>query len=298
MTSNSNSFQKRAVRLRFQMRTGTVLATEADVVSLKGHRMEAMIERSGANLGAGVMSLRVWGVNKEIMNQFATDMLNPFQVRGDLVSLEVLQEAGGSKFAFEGTMLSANMDFSGAPDVSFNVFARSGYWANVAPAAPNSYRGSASVANILEVLAKLQGWSFMNYGVTTMLSNPYLSGTAWDQIQKIASAAGIAATVENNTLHIWPANGMRGDDVLEVSASNGMLGYPTFKLPGIEVRTIYNPELAYGKQVRITSEAVPKANGVFKIFQVNHQLSTNMPDGPWFSTIGVSKNTLFTGLAP
>lgn len=298
MTSNSSSFQKRAVRLRFQMRTGKILSTEADVVSLDGHRMEAMIERSGANLGAGVMNLRVWGMRADLMGQFATDMLSPFQVRGDLVSLEVLNESVGTTTAFEGTMLSANMDFSGAPEVSFNVFARSGYWANVTPAAPNSYRGAASVANILEALAKTQGWGFANYGVTTMLSNPYLAGTAWDQIQKITSAAGIAATVENNTLHIWPANGQRGDEVIEVSAVNGMLGCPTFKLPGIELRTIYNPELAYGKQVLIKSDAVPKANGVFKIFQVNHQLSTNIPDGPWFSTIGVSKNTLFTGLAP
>lgn len=280
------SFVKRASKITLRLRSGTIPGTQVTSIDLTGHRMEASIQKAGSTLGAGVLALRVWGMKKSDMSTFATNSLNAFAVRGDEIILAVGDVGRPLHQVFLGTILEGNIDYEGAPEVSFNIFARSGFNANLDAAAPNSYK-VCDVARVMEAIARMQGWTFRNNGVTTQLSNQYLYGTAWAQLETLANAAQITAVVENGGLTIWPGNGRRDDVVIPINAENGMIGYPALKTPGVIVRTLFNPELAYGRQVELKSSVGP-ANGVFKIFGISHELSTDLPGGHWRSTLALS----------
>ena len=45
--------------------------------------------------------------------------------------------------------------------------------------------------------------------------------------------------------------------------------------------------ISIGRQITISS-IIPKANGTFAIQYVTHELSTFIPDGPWFTTARLS----------
>ena len=62
-----------------------------------------------------------------------------------------------------------------------------------------------------------------------------------------------------------------------------MVGYPVFWELGIIVTSLYNPEIQIGRQMNIIS-SIPNANGLWKIIRVQHELTTMIAKGPWFTT--------------
>lgn len=84
---------------------------------------------------------------------------------------------------------------------------------------PTSVKGSVDVATLMGQLAQSMGYSFENNGVSVQLSNPYLPGTAIDQVKALARGAGIDLYVDDNVLAITPANTPRGGLIPEISAA-------------------------------------------------------------------------------
>ena len=84
---------------------------------------------------------------------------------------------------------------------------------------------------------------------------------------------------------MWPADTPIDDVVIEAGPSSNpeMVGFPVYWEAGIVVTTLYNPQVQIGRQMKVTS-SIPKANGLWDIIQVQHDLTTMLPKGPWFTT--------------
>jgi hypothetical protein len=171
-------------------------------------------------------------------------------------------------------------------------------------------------------LATQMGLVFENNGVQVQLSSPYFAGTALQQAQKCAKAANIEMYIDTGTaclgtspngtaepiktvlgtLAIWPKSGTRGGTIPQISAASGMIGYPRWFNSGMEFRTLFNPSVRVGGVINMESSlgtgvvyqnpALPKpeqvlAGGPNGRWYVNgpvvHDLSAQMPGGPWMT---------------
>lgn len=284
-------FIKREIQLSFQLAQTKTKEQEVsklndqgdDVVNLQNHRCQIIVENPGGNLSMSCMQLRVYGMKELDMHHFTTPV-GRLGVRNDIVRVSAGDIGVGLHKVFEGTIGSAVVNYDGMPNVAFDVYAQAGLFEKTKPAAANSYEGSTDVATIVEALAKQAGLAFKNYGVTTKLSDPNLPGTLIDQIRSVVRAAHIPCSIENGVISIWPNDGGSDAPAIDLSAHTGLVGYPTVTPAGIKVVCEFNPNLHLGAKVQLSS-SVPKVSGTWRVQRMRHELSTEEPGGPWFTTM-------------
>lgn len=281
------SYVERKINVEFQLGTGKFGEELGDTVSLSGLRCEAVIENAGGILLSN-LHMRIYGMKESDMNQLNTLGLLQGLVAKNLVKVTAGDDVTGMNLAFQGTISTAYTDYTSAPEVPLYVEANSNYFERIKPAAANSYRGSTDVATIIEAIATSIGFTFKNNGVTTKLSNHYLCGTAINQIKDCAEAAGIGCAIENGSVEIWPDGSVRDDVEIDVNPSNGLVGYPMFWRLGIIFRCLYAPDIIRGRKINIQS-ALPQASGTFYAQTITHEISSLMPNGPWFTTVSASR---------
>jgi hypothetical protein len=289
------SFKQRALNIRFALvdeldknKNITFSDGKSNQIELTGHRAEVVVTNPGGTMAYGLMHMRVFGMTLSDMNALSTDGMQSLYVRGDQVFVSAGDIDGIVRQIFAGTIMSAYIDFSAQPEVSFNIQASAGFYHKIKPAAPNSWE-SIDVATAIEGIAASINFGFSNpKGVSKILHNQYLSGTAINQIQTLASAADIPCAIENNIVSLWPNDSNRDDIVVDIGPNSGLVGYPSFEPYGISVKTEFNPELIIGRQVNIGS-LVSKASGAWNVHKSTHELSTLMPGGPWFTALGLAR---------
>ena len=49
--------------------------------------------------------------------------------------------------------------------------------------------------------------------------------------------------------------------------------------------TLYNPNVRLAALVEVVSSISPQANGLWQVTSLQHELSSLVPDGPWFTEI-------------
>ncbi|HBW3346577.1 baseplate hub protein [Klebsiella pneumoniae] len=259
----------------------------SDQLSLEGLRMQATIESYGI-LQQGTTHLRIWGMLPEDMNTLATLAIRTGISANGLTLLAGDDDTGLTQ-VFSGTIYSAYADYNGLPNVEFCVEAAPGWFEKMAAAAPNSFKGGEDVGVIMAALAAAAGFAFVNHGVNVQLTNHYVCGSIMQQIQDVVTATGIGCRLANNTLEIWPAGESTNELAVELSSETGLVGYPEFSPYGLSVTTEFNPALIYGRKVSINSTVI-QACGDFTISRCQHNISCQVPHGPWFTTLGVWNN--------
>lgn len=223
------------------------------------------------------------------------DQMNQYSSTGTdqaaVLNREVLISAGdvGSNLiqVFSGTIFRSFIDFSGLPDVSFCVAACAGYYNKATASSANHYPGAQNAEDIIAALSAKAGFEFVNNGAHAVLQNQYCYGSIVDQIQSVAKAAIIPMAIENNKVYIWPNNGTRDDTIISISPDNGMIGYPAYWEAGFIVKCEFNPQIANGRTIALTS-SIPKSNVTVPVQMVTHELSTLAPNGAWFTTSKLS----------
>ena len=263
----------------------TFAESGTDTVTLSGSRTSVRIQNSGAPAGS-TARVNVWGMTPSLMNQLATLGLVFNIVPRNTITIAAGD--AGSKLAtvFSGTITAGYGDYNAAPDVPFIFECNSGLADAVAPASPSSFTGAADVATIMSGFARQMNLGFENNGVTIQLSNPYFSGNVMTQMRACAEHANINAEIINgNVLAIWPKGGSRtGGSMPLVSKDTGMIGYPAYTQQGIIVRTLFNPQIAFGGMIQVQS-ALQKASGQWAVQKLDLALDSLVPHGQWMSTI-------------
>ena len=107
---------------------------------------------------------------------------------------------------------------------------------------------------LLQKIAQAAGLQFENNGVDKKIANPYLPRSYREQIMALCSATGVQWTIDNGLLAIWPTGGSRQGSPIMVSPETGMVGYPAFNQQAVIVRTMFNSNLALGKQINVQSQ--------------------------------------------
>jgi hypothetical protein len=285
------SFTSKKINLTFKLGRDTngvqYTFTEGDYdqVNVTGLRIQATIANAGPP-SMGEASVIVHGLTPSLMNQLTTvRRLNDGQVttRFYQMVIDAGDAVAGMSTIFQGQVSLAQIDMSGAPDSSLRITAHAGLFEAVKPTAPLSFPGSADVATIMQSLAVQNGYTFENNGVTAKLSRPYFPGSPKQQMESCANAANINWTLDTGILAIWPKGGSRGGAIPIISASTGMIGYPSNYDVGIAVRTLFNPQIGFGKKCQVQS-GLPFANGTFGMFGITHDLESETPNGKWESS--------------
>ncbi len=252
---------------------------------LKGLRSGARIVKAGG-LSMGTADIQIFGMTPSQMNQLSTLGINPLVIGPNFVSVLAYSGNVAPSVVFQGAITNAWFDGNGQPNVPFRVVAHTGLFEAIKPAPPSSYPGPVSAAQVLQSLASQMGLAFENTGVTTMLpAGRYYSGSARNQAYACAADANINLTLdEPGKLAIWPKGKARGASVPEVGPKTGMKGYPSYTSKGIELETLFNPDIGFGANIKVVSSLKP-ACGIWNVYSLDHNLTAQTPGGPWFTLL-------------
>jgi len=281
---------------------GDTFDGSSDTLTLRGLRCNAAIRSYAGSTGsfASQLELTVFGMRGQDMAKLSTLGFSMGTYRRNLVTVFAGDDQQGMSQVFSGGITYGNVGYNGMPDVGVTLVASALANAQYNAIAASSYKGVMAVSTMLEGIAKAANMGFLNAGVDAKLSNHAVGGTAVDQIRDICQAAGVCYAIENGVLTIWPRTGSRDSTVIEVNPENGMVGYPTYIVNGIEVVSTFKPDVEVGRTVNVRSSipdprargvAVPGANGQFYVWGVSHDLASEEPNGPWFTRLqlGTSK---------
>ena len=281
------AFVERLIDLSFTLGTGTFGDTGSDTVEVTGLRCSCHIIKAGG-LQKNFSQIRVWGVPLSIMNRLSTLGVPPIQIRPNFITVKAGDTSGPLATVYHGTIYNAYVEFAGQPNVCLNVVALAGGIEAARPIPPKSYPGAADAAQMMQdIAASMPGAVFENSGVSVILRNQYLAGTAYQQFQAVAAAANINGILDDQVLAIWPRGATRNSNraVPFLSSDTGLVGYPSYTERGVSLRCLYNPSIIYGGTITVSSSVWGSAPRSFSIYSLSHDLESKMHGGKWFSDI-------------
>lgn len=261
--------------------------TNSNTLILEGARITARVQ-AVARL-ATQADIRIYGMLRASMDALTVAWANPPIVLDHLVILEANNtgRADGWVQIFKGTIIEAQPDYRGAPDVSFNLLAVTGYFVKINPVAPTSYPHQVDIGVAAADIIERMGapWVYVDGGATGVLSNPYFSGTLWDQLAQACQAAKADFYVQGDEILVTPANQPRNNTPsIVLSPSSGLVGYPMFERSGLNVTAVFDPAFTCGAALEIQS-SVPNASGLWFPYSLNHLLEARMPGGAWLTQL-------------
>jgi len=283
------SFLNRELTVTLKLKQGFFKEAESDSVTLSGHRVSLVINSPGGQ-STGNAHCVIYGMSKSLMNQLTAIGAVNNQNIGNQISVEAMSiDSEGKRSqntAYSGTIQASWADFTNQPDVMLQVVSTGGLLLDIKPVSPTSFDGNTSVVDVASELAKEGGLTLINHGVSGQLNDPYYEGSTLTKIRKLSLAANIKFDIDevNNTLSIYPQDGLIDGDVPLISPSTGLIGYPAFSQNGIIVKSLYNPVIRNNTRVKLES-SLEQANGEFGAYDVTHTLEAYNPQGGgvWFT---------------
>lgn len=274
------AFVQRLLQFTFALGEGTFGGGGSNQITVSGLRASVKVARSGGP-AMGTLDAVIYGMTDSQMNSLTTLGLIATTHRRNSVTVQAGDSGSALAVVFTGTIRDAWGDYNSQPEVGFRVMAQTGFIEALEPVPPTSVKGNADVAALLSGLAAQMNISFENNGVSISLSNPYLSGSPRVQARQIVEQAGIEWNgMDNGVLAIWNPGDSRGGSAALVSINTGMIGYPSFTSQGIRIRSVFNPSIGFGQKIQVQS-SLPKANGVWKVCDLDYELDTLTPNGKW-----------------
>ena len=281
-------FVKRKIDISITLGTGDFgsgPAGSSNTVTATGLRCSAQITKAGQP-SADQANIRIWGLTEEVMNK-ATDLGKPLsRPRNNIVTVSAGDDTSGMSQVFSGMILTAYGDFSDPPNAALTISAISNQVEAAAPVKPISFTGGADVVTVMSQIASSMGKNVQNWGVKgVQLASPYFPGTAIQQMNACARAAGINVTTsDGNPVEIWPKDGQRGQQIPLISPTSGLWSYPLYCDVGVALRTLYMPGLIFGGNFMLDT-SITQAKGTWQIIGLQYDLESEMPDGQWFALI-------------
>lgn len=298
------SFVERKINVQIAL-DGDTFEGSSNVIDLSGLRVQATIQSYSGSIGsfASQMQMRISGMKNADMAKLSTLGFSSATYTKNFIKVAAGDDVNGMAYVFSGGIVCGNVDYNSMPDVGIEIVASALANFQYNPIAANSWKGDQNVAAMLQSIALSAGMKFQDGGVTAVLSNHAVGGTATEQIEDICTASGTQHQIKDGTLSIWPASSyQRSVIALDVGPDTGMVGYPRYIMSGIEVTSLFLPTAEVGQQINVKSStpapaanaphpfggAPAGANGSFYCFGVTHDLASQTLGGPWFTTLQLS----------
>lgn len=298
-------FAQRDLAIQLNL-AGSTFDGSNNVLTLRGLRSWATIQATtgGATPFFSQAQVRIEGMLGSDMAQLSTLGLTAGYYTPNVITVSAVSTQGdgtvASSLAFSGQIFDGFVDYNSQPNVGVVLRCSATFAAQIAGVAPSSYRGSVAVATMLQAIcaAASPPLTFVNNGVTAVLSNHAIGGSVMDQIADICLATLTNWSIVNGTLYVWPQGATRDAQIVTIGPDTGMKGYPMYAAQGIDVAMEYNQDVELGRQMTVESSVPPPgpnaptsiggvtpigANGTFWIGGVTHELSANVVNGPWFT---------------
>lgn len=203
-------------------------------------------------------------------------------------SIDIQIYASDSKNAqmaiFNGAIFDARITYNNMPNVGLYVSAFAANRLKLIQYPPVSYKEVVKAQDVLEGIANYVGMAFENHGVDEVIVNCYLTDSVATNIDIICKNKNIRYSIENNKLTIWKDK--RNTQIPLINVENGLVGYPDPGVTGIYFTCLYNSNIRFGGLVDIESRST-QCNGRFYVLSLNHNLSYELPNGSWFTTVQV-----------
>lgn len=314
---SDTSFEKRRIDVVFNIVQGGFDGNDNEQITLSGHRVFCQILSAGMETGV-MCALRIEGMKLDQMNLLSVVQAGVVAQSQNTVTVMAGSEGSALSTVFSGGVIEGFVDYSGAPNVAFEVRALSTAIPDTMPVTTTSFNSAVSVSTIMETIAGKIGLKFQNHGVDAVLPSSYCWGTASAQMRSCAQAAGIYYIISMNILHIWPkAFTADSSGAVEVSSDNGLIGYPSYSQGGVGLQCLFNPSIAFRSTIKLKSQYSPAAwvndsgqlkslaggaiyppsNGLWVVQRMQHDLQTEEPGGPWVTTIEAARPELSVGIA-
>lgn len=81
-------------------------------------------------------------------------------------------------------------------------------------------------------------------------------GMARDHLRTLADASGTSWHVADSQINMVPTYGTLGGDIEVLTSMTGMIGLPRQTINGVEIRSLLNPRIKHGKQIKIDNASV------------------------------------------
>lgn len=303
------SFTKRGLRYVIELNKGGLADSSdqatfdngSDKLDIRGIRSAASIQSvvGGDTAFGGSALLQLWGMKPSDMAQLSTLGFNMSRYNKNKITVYAydIGAENSQVEVFTGGIFSCRINYNAMPDVSLELECSATIGVQVQSVAGTSRPGAVDVATMLKGIcaACSPPLTLVNKGVSAKLANHAVGGSAFDQVDDICRSAGVPYRIRGDTLTIWP-NGTNVDGVtVSIGPDTGMVGYPEYTQMGLDVKMEFNPEVQPGRQLQILPPnvehplPVPGVPGTFWINTVAHELSSEMPGGPWFTHASVSE---------
>lgn len=284
-----SSFSQKSIKIIITLGTGTFGSSTNNQITLQGYRTVVEIDKAGGMM-MGQLKAKVYGVSQSDMNSACTLQWKPNWWNPNTVQVFAI-DGGVETLIFAGNIINAWGDYQSMPDVFLHVHAQSAYYGQLRAVPPRSFEGTVAADVIMSQIAKDLGLSYKNAGVTAMVTDQYLEGTNIDQARMLSRAAGIDLYIDDQTLSIAPRSGPVREQAALVSASTGLVGYPTFDGIGVLFKSLFNPGITFGGMVKLETD-LEQARGDWVVVSVAYFLESEKPGGAWFATVRGNRNGL------
>lgn len=266
------SFKEKEIELAVVLGKGT-FGGNGNTKIIKGLAVQCNIEKVQLP-DKNKAKVQIYGLNLDDMEQMTTLAFKPLETQKNYIQIKAGDKDGELSLVFKGEIATAYANFNNVPDVVFEIEALAGYFPALKAIPATSATGEVSIAELLAKLAKEAGYDFVNKGVTGAVSNPYLTGSPFEQIKKLAADNGFDVLFDNEEIIAVPFGKARSGNTVKLSKDTGLIGYPTFSSEGIALNCHFEKELQIGGLVEVDS-IVPKTSGLWKISKLSHKISAN-----------------------
>jgi hypothetical protein len=254
--------------------------------SAAGLRAVVSINKTQGRLGVQATA-KIWGLSLPQMNAYSSKIPTDLGVNQLGLVIEAGDLDGNFTEAVDANVWESYIDLTGTPDSAFVVVLAGIYTASNPMAAQSPPPGGTQdAATLIQSICASAGFTLINNGAHQPLLNQSTYGSALDQIERIAMAAGFAWAWSGKKFYIWPVDGEVDSTVVQIGPNTTpqMVGFPQYWPQGLIVQSLYNAEVQLGRKIEVVGSAITKANGPWQTVGVRHDLSTMLGKGPWFTT--------------
>lgn len=314
---SAGALANRQIEVVFTLAQDGASPDTVETLTLSGYRVRCQIASTGLESGMAC-SVRMEGLGPALLNRLSLMQEGVVAQTRNTVTIKAGDGAGQGSAAmpvvFSGGVVEAFVDYANSPDVAFELRALSGALPAVVPVAPTSFGGDVAVATLMQVLATKAGLTFANYGVQTVLrGGVYYKGSVAEQVDSCARAARISYQIGVGVLAIWPAGmvAQAAGQAHTISVASGLVGYPSYSQYGVLFQSVFNPDILFRDTVCLQTgvparqggaqagaalsggaqggDVPPPTSGMWVVQSVRHDLQTEQPGGPWFTTVEAAR---------
>lgn len=281
--SAPSSFKIRKLKVQITLNKGT-FKNGSNSIIISDLGMSANIEKLGPP-DFGKASVEIYNLPRDVMERISTLAMMPMYHNYNYINIYAGDDYSGYTQVFAGTIASAVADFNSQPDIKMKIDARIGFFGSITAQGQNVVKGTQSVASFVEKQAEIAGFTFKNEGVTASVKNAIFSGSPIEQARQACEQVGAELVIDDDKMILISNGSSVKGTVPKLTASTGLIGYPSMSSNGISFKAVFNPQLKFAGLVELKT-LVPKCTGQWRITKLSHKLSSNLPgDGSWESTI-------------